>query len=134
MSDLLKSVAVALLNDGRIAELQFKLTSGAVIPVRFKAEHTSSVMLNLEQKLGEVFEKQSELLKGQDPRTMFPVAAKTVEKLQGAIATDGRPVLSMALQSGVRLDFALDQNAIPDLIDWLRELEAAGHQPPQKAN
>jgi hypothetical protein len=72
---------------------------------------------------------QRALLKGNDPRLFFQVGMKRVTKVQGAIGDDGTPLLSFVLQSGMRIDLGMPKDAIPNLISWLRELEALRREP-----
>jgi len=128
------AVGASLSPDGKTSVLQFKLANGKTAHVLFPTEGASSIMLNIERALGTLYEKQRKLLKGEDPRAFFAIGAKRVSKIQGAVATTGDPVVSFVLDSGVRLDFALGQAAIPELIAWLEELETVAKAKPSPAN
>jgi hypothetical protein len=124
------AVAAKLSPDGKTSVLVFKLANGKENYVQFPTGESASLMLNLEQALGTLFEQQRKLLKGADPRELFAVGAKRVSKIQGAVSTTGDPVVSFVLDTGVRLDFALGQTALPELIAWLKELEAVAKEKP----
>jgi hypothetical protein len=129
----LEAIGAALSEDGQVAELRLVRKNGTADHVRFPAAAAASVMLNIEQAIGTLFEKQRAMLAGQDPRTFFAIGAKHVVAIQGAVA-QGAPVVSFVLKSGVRMDFRLEQEAIRDLISWLQELEAVSQKPPAARN
>ncbi len=115
----------AISKDGNISELQVKRANGSVAHLQFPTEHAGAVMMGIEQAIATLFEAQRKMLGGNDPRTHFPMAAKRITKFQGAMATDGTPLMSLVLDTGFRLDFVLPPAVIHDLIDWLQRLEAA---------
>jgi hypothetical protein len=126
-------VGAGLSHDGQTAELHFLRKDGRVTPVQFPTAATASVLLNIEQALGTLFEQQRAMLKGQDPRNFFAIGTKHVVKVQGAIA-QGHPVVSFVLNTNVRLDFRLEPNGIHDLIEWLQGLEIHSRKPPKAYN
>ena len=123
--EFLKEFGAAITKDGRVAELQIKRANGSVAHLRFPTENAGAVMVSIEQALATLFEAQRKMLGGDDPRNHFPMAAKRVAKFQGAASSDGTPMMSLVLESGLRLDFALSQTIIGGLIEWLQRLEAA---------
>ncbi len=118
----LKAVAAGLSEDGRTAQLQFLLDDDSTVTVPFPSHHAATAMLEIQSALGTVFEQQRALIKGQDPRTIFAIQPMHPEAIQGG-AVQGLPVLSFVLSSKVRLDFALPQNKLRDLIVLLEGLE-----------
>jgi len=132
-SQFVEAVASRLSPDGQTTELGFLLKDGSITSVQFPAPAAASIMLNIEQALGTLFEQQRAMLKGRDPRTFFTLGAKQVVKVQGAVA-QGHPVVSFVLKSNVRLDFLLEPSAVPELIEWLRGLETRSHKPPDAHN
>jgi hypothetical protein len=129
-SQFVTNVAAGLSEDGHVAQLQFVRASGVSAYIQFPAAETASLLLSIEKALGEVFSLQRSLLKGQDPRTFFTIGAKRVSAIQGAVSTDGIPVLSIVLEQGVRLDLSLEGISIPELIEWLVGLNEASTQSP----
>jgi hypothetical protein len=132
-SMFLTAVNARLSSDGAVAQLEFLRANGKSAYVDFPAAATGTVLLNIEQALGRLFEMQRAALRGQDPRAFFAIGAKHVEKIQGAVA-QGKAVVSFALKSNVRLDFALDRTQVRGLIDWLQEVEKGLDRPPGPKN
>lgn len=124
-----QSIGAALSEDGRTAQLQVLRANGQTAYLDFPAEATASILLTIEQALAKVFELQRARLAGHDPRTFYALGAKRAKSFQGAVATDGTPVLSIVLDSGLRMDIALPETAIPELIKWLREFETIAKKP-----
>jgi hypothetical protein len=127
-TQLVKSTSAALSLDGHIAELQFVRGNGKTARIHFPMDQAGSIILSIEEALGQLFDAQREMLKGQDPRAFFPLSVKRVSKVQGAVSAEGTPVLSLVLSTGVRLDLSLDQTTIPDLIAWLEDLAVAARK------
>jgi hypothetical protein len=125
---LVSAVGAALSEDGKIAQLQFQRENGKIAYIDFLAAGAGPMLLNIEEALAKVFEMQRARLKGQDPRTFFAVGSKRVKALKPAIAA-GHPILSLELESGMRLDFALPENSLPELIGWLQDWEKVRIQP-----
>jgi len=132
--EFVTSIVSALSENGAIAELKFTRGNGTISHIRFPTEQTSSVMLSIEQSLGELFEKRLKITKGVDPKLIFPVAAKTVTTVQGAVSRQGTPVITFVLSSGLRLDFAVDRELVRELSEWLATLEQAQSQPQKPPN
>jgi hypothetical protein len=126
---LIHSVGASLSEDGQLAELQFVRANGQIAYIQFPAAMAGPMFVNIEEALAKVFEMQRALLKGNDPRLFFQVGMKRVTKVHGAIGDDGTPLLSFVLQSGMRIDLGMPKDAIPNLISWLRELEALRREP-----
>jgi hypothetical protein len=123
------AVSASLSTDGDVAQLQFRRANGKIAYIDFPTAAAGPMMLNIEQAMGTLFEMQRARVHGEDPRGVFAIGAKKVAKIQGAISVDGQPVLSLLLESKMRLDFALPQGALRELIEWLEELEAAQKLP-----
>jgi len=132
-SRFLDAVNARLSDDGTVAQLEFLRADRTSSFVEFNAAAASSVMLNIEQALGRVFEMQRAALKGQDPRTFYAIGVKHVVNIQGSIAQN-HAVVSFVLKSNVRLDFGLDRTKVRELIVWLQELEAGLDRPPERGN
>jgi hypothetical protein len=127
-SQFVEAVGASLSADGTVSELRFSRKNKSVIPIEFPTAAAASVLFNIEQALGRLFELQRAMLKGQDPRTFFSLGTKHVVKVQGAIA-QGMAIVSFVLKSNVRLDFALDRTRVRELIEWLQEVEAGLDKP-----
>src|SRR5579863_5866119 len=104
-----KEFGAAISQDGLVSELQIKRANGSVAHLQFPTENAGALMMSVEQSIATLFEAQRKILGGKDPRTSFPMAAKRIAKFQGAASTDGTPIMSLVLESGLRLDFALSQ-------------------------
>jgi hypothetical protein len=120
----------AISKDGLVSELQVKRANGSVAHLQFPTETAGAVMMGMEQAIATLFEAQRKMIGGKDPRTYFPMAAKRIAKFQAAAATDGTPIMSLILDSGLRLDFVVPQAVIHDLIEWLQRLEVASRMRP----
>ena len=127
---LLKAAGTALSEDGRLAELRLVRLDNSVACAHFRPEEAGAVLLCIEEALAKTAAAQRTLLKGRDPRNSFPVTAKHVTTIQGGISSQGVPILSLVLGSGVRLDFSLPPAAIPEIVTWLKTLEVASRAKP----
>jgi hypothetical protein len=120
---MVRGVQGGLGEDGKTGGLQFKRANGTTTNLQFPMEQAAGLLLGIEQQLGQMFERQRQMMpKGIDPRAWFPMSAKRVSNIQGAVGKDGTPVLSLVLSTGVRLDLALDQKSVRDLAAWLETL------------
>jgi hypothetical protein len=72
-----------------------------------------------EQAAGQAWELQKQALGGSDPRLAYRVNARSVQRFQGAYSTDGKPLMTVVLTTGLRLDLAVPLDDIPQLIEWL---------------
>jgi hypothetical protein len=133
-SQFIDQVSAAISEDGRTAELQIIRANGQTTYLQFPSEGAASVLLAMEQQLAKVFEMQRARIAGQDPRSFFPIGAKRVKKVQGAIGMGNIPVLSFELESGLRLDLAIDHSQIHSLIEWLEGLESDSLTPSPPRN
>ena len=127
------SVDADISEDGQVAELQFVRKNGKTTYIQFPTPVTTEIMINIEQALGALFEKQQAKLKGRDAKTSFANGPRHVVAIQGAVAQKA-PVLTFVLESGVRLDFRLEKEALSDLILWLRELAGLMQKPPERSH
>ena len=127
---LLKAVGTALSGNGRLAELRLVRLDDSVACAHFRPEEAGAILLCIEEALVEIVAAQRTLLKGRDFRNSFPVTAKHVTKIQGGIFSQGFPILSLVLGSGLRLDFSPSPAAIPEIVTWLKTLEAASRAKP----
>ena len=116
-------------NDGQIACLRVARANGEVTEFPFFAHKTVLILHAVERALGQIFERQREKIGGHDPRTFFQIGARRIPTVQGGVATDGTPLVSLVSDKGVRSDFALAASAISGLIDLLRNLEALAKKP-----
>lgn len=126
----LKAFGAALSGDGRVAELQCARVDGRVVRLHFRPEEAGAMLLGIEGALAKVAAAHRKLLQGLDPRNVFPVTAKSVSRIQGGIASDGTPIVSLLLNDGLRLDFSLGRAPLSDLIAWLKSLETASRAGP----
>ena len=130
-SQFLTEIDAALSDDGSVAELRMQRANGQTVSLQFPVEAAATILLGIELQLGKVFEKQRDRLGGRDPRTFFAMGAMRAKSIQGALATDGTPLLSFVLESGLRIDFALPKMTISDLLDWLQEFDTFANLPMQ---
>jgi hypothetical protein len=133
-SQLLDKFGSGISDDGKIVELRFARKNGKVAYVQCEYGLLSSVVLGIEQAAVQAYELQKSNLKGTDPRLVNPVSTQTVDRMQGAYTRDGKPVISFALKSGMRLELAVPEDGIPELIEWLEALEEARRTEKPKAN
>jgi DNA polymerase I-like protein with 3'-5' exonuclease and polymerase domains len=127
------SVDADISEDGQVAELQFVRKNGKTAYVQFPTSAAAEMMLNIEQALAAILEKQQTKLNGHNSKTAFGAEPKHVVAIQGAVAQKA-PVLSFVLKSGLRLDFRLEKEALSDLILWLRELAGLMQKPSERDN
>jgi len=128
-SRFLTSIGAALSDDGKIAELRMQIANGQIAFLPFPAEAAATILVGIERQLGRVFEMQRARLGGHDPAAFFAMGALCTKEVLGTIATDGTPLLSFVLKSGLRLDFPLEKTKISGLIDLLQEFDALANQP-----
>jgi hypothetical protein len=131
--NFLNRIGATLSADGKVAQLNLVNENGKKAFIQFPTSTAGTVLLDIEQALGQLFEKQRVMLKGEDPRCFFGVCNKNVVKIQGAIA-EGHPVVSFVLKSDLRLDFVLDRNLLRGLIEWLQDVEADLDKAPAPRN
>jgi hypothetical protein len=129
-----KAVGGGMSDDGHTFMLQFGLANGSATAITFPAAAASSLMLDTEKALGSLQRRQRAMLKGEDPRIFFPIGAKRAKTFQGAISHDGRPVLSLLLETDLRLDISVDPAQIPALIEFLRDLLTTQRKASRKAH
>jgi hypothetical protein len=118
-----RKVGGRLSADGQVGELDFIRENGEKVLISFPMRKAGTLVMSIEQAIGELFAAQAALLKGGDPRMFFGVGSHGVKKLLGGTA-QGKPILSLEMDTGLRLDFHLGKIQIRDLISWLEELAA----------
>jgi hypothetical protein len=133
-TQFVKKLGLSLTADGRTVGLQFVRENGTVAHLQFKYEDLPNVALHIENAMGKAYDRQVANLKGVDPRRMYQVKPRKVREIQGGTATGGIPVITVVLDTGLRLDLALDQTSLSELIPWLKKLlensrEAAAPKP-----
>jgi hypothetical protein len=128
-----QAVSAALSQDSTVAQIEFRRANGQSAYIPFPVAAAGSMFLNIERALGQLFEMQRAALRGQDPRTFFAIGAKKVAAIQGAVA-QGKPVISFVLESKIRLDLALEQTQVRELVEWLEELERGLDKPQSPGN
>jgi hypothetical protein len=126
-----EDIAGGMSADGRLFRLRFILADGQQIPVIFPSERAAAIVTTIAQVVGEQFNRQRDLLKGHDPRAFFPVGAFRTSKIEGGITQEGRPVLSVSLESGLRLDIQIERSTIPELIAILQDIEGTRVEEPR---
>ena len=93
----------------------------------------ASLILQIGSAAGQAFELQTQAL-GADPRLINPIKTQAVERLQGASSIDGKPLITAVLKSGLRLELAIPEDQIPELIEWLQTLESSLSRPKPRRN
>jgi hypothetical protein len=132
-SQYLRGFGGAISEDGRVGQLECVRANGTKTYLQFPMEAVGSIVIMFHRAIGSLFEKQRELLKGTDPRNIFPMGVMHLKSLQGAVA-QGKPILSLVTREDVRLDFWLDQTSKSELIEWLQGLSQASQNPPAARN
>lgn len=92
--------------DGAVAKLEFLRADGKSAYVDFPTAAAGKVMLDIEETLGRI---QRAALKGDDPRAVFDIGTKHVEKVHGTVAL-GKAIVSFVLNSGVRVGLCSGSN------------------------
>ena len=131
-STLLDQIGFGFSEDGKVVELRLIRKNGktAYVPVEFS--DLSNLVLRLQQAAGQAWELQRQVLGSVDPRLVHPITVSVVDSLQGAYSKSGDPIMTVVLQTGLRIDLGVPLDDIPALIEWLEELQASpskGEQP-----
>jgi hypothetical protein len=113
----------AISPDGKIVELKFVRTNGNVISIPCDYGRLSTVVLLIEQAAAKAYDLQKAAVGGIDPRLFDPLTTHDVERLQGAYTRDGKPIITLVLKSGLRINALVLEDDIPELIAWLEVLE-----------
>jgi hypothetical protein len=126
----LDKIGFAFAENGRVIEIQFMRKNGSVVhlPCEF-----STLVLRIGQAAGQAWELQRQALGGTDPRLMHPVTTQRVASFQGA-SVDRKPLLTVVLATGLRLNLSLPEDGIPELIAWLEEFERSRTKPKPSRN
>lgn len=132
-SQYLRGFGGAISEDGRVGQLECLRANGTKTYLQFPMEAAGSIVALFHRAIGSLFEKQRELIKGADPRNIFPMGIMHLKSLQGA-AAQGRLILSFVTREDVRLDFWLDEVSKSELIEWLQGLPKADQEPPASRN
>jgi len=133
-SQFLDKIGFAFAENGRLVELQFMRKNGNVVHLPCEFADLATLTLRIEQAAGQAWELQRHSLGGTDPRLMHPVTARKVARLQGAYSTDRKPLMTVVLTTGLRLDLFLPEDDIPELIAWLEEFERSRSKPKPSRN
>jgi hypothetical protein len=133
-SQFLDQIGFAFAEDGRIIEIQLKRKNGSVVYLPCNFPDLATLVLRIEQAAGQAWELQRQALGGTDPRLMHPVTARKVARLQGAYSVDRKPLMTVVLTTGLRLELSLPENDIPELIAWLEEFERSRSKPKPSRN
>jgi hypothetical protein len=123
----------AISPDGRIGQIECLRANGTRTYFQFPMAAAGSIITLFHRAVGSLFEKQRELIRGADPRNIFPMGVMHLKSVQGA-AGQGKPILSLVTREDVRLDFWLDPASASDLIQWLQGLSEAARSPPATRN
>lgn len=133
-SGFLNQIGFGFADDGKIVEMRFLRRNGKTAYVPCEYADLSSLCLRIQQAAGQAWELQKQALGGVDPRLMNPIRAHGVERLQGAYSTDQKPLMTVVLKTGLRIELSIPEGDIPELIEWLKELQASLSKPKQPRN
>jgi hypothetical protein len=120
---LLDAIGFRIWKDGRFVEMRFRRKDGTVANVYCAFDDLSAVFSRIGQASGKARELQIQSLGGVDPREVYPVNARRVSKIQVATTTEERPLLSIVLENGIQFELSLPEEAIPELLARLEELQ-----------
>lgn len=118
--------------DGREIILKFLDGAGGQVEVSAATNEIPAIVEGIERQMGNALELQRRVFKGVDPRLTDSVRARSVEKIQGAVSTEGVPVLSIETKTGMRLDLALDRSHIEGLLEFFEALRDEANGPERK--
>ncbi len=99
-----RGFAGAISPDGQIGQIECLRANGTKTYLQFPMAAAGSIVTLFHRAVGSLFEKQRELVKGTDPRNIFPMGVMHLKSIQGA-AAQGKPILSLVTREDVRLDF-----------------------------
>jgi hypothetical protein len=133
-SQFLDQIGFGFAEDGQIIELRLMRKNGTVAHILCNYPDLANLALRIEQVAGQAWQLQSQALGGTDPRLAHPVTARKVVRLQGAYSIDRKPLLTVVLSTGLRLDLSLPEDGIPELIAWLEEFEQSRSKPKPSRN
>jgi hypothetical protein len=128
-SQFFDQIGFGFADDGRVVELRFKRKNGKVAYVPCNFSDLSALVLHIEKAAGQAWELQTQALGGTDPRLMQPIRVHAADRFQGARSTEGKPLISVVLKTGLRLELSIPEDDIPELILWLEELQASRSKP-----
>lgn len=114
-------VGAVLSEDGKVTQLQFVRASGPTTYINVAAGQEASLVLKVEQALGSISSGHKSATGAPGTSTSFR-NARHVSGVEVKSAL-GVPVLSLILSTGLRMDFALNRNALRDVIACLQQLE-----------
>lgn len=103
------TIGSALSEDGEAAQLQFHRASGGVANVDFPTASMGDLLMAITAAMDRLVERQRK--SGRGPKKFFDLEAKRAAKIRGVIS-EGSPMLSVTLSSGVVLTFTV---ALADL-------------------
>jgi hypothetical protein len=132
-SQFFDKIGFGFANDGRTVELRFVRKNGKTAYVPCEYGDLASLILKIGSAAGQAFELQTQAL-GADPRLINPIRTQAVDRLQGASSIDGKPLITAVLKSGLRLELAIPEDQIPELIEWLETLESSLSTPRPQRN
>ena len=121
-TQFVRKLGLSLTEDGRAVGLEFVRENGTVAHLQFRYEDLPNLALHIEDAMGKAHYQQVASLKGADPRLIYQVRPRKVTSIQGGTATGGIPVVTVVLDTGLRLDLALDKTLLAELIPWLKRL------------
>jgi hypothetical protein len=130
----LDKIGCAFTENGRVVELQFMRKNGSVVHLLCEFADLATLTLRIGQAAGQAWELQRQALGGTDPRLMHPVTTQRVASFQGAYSVDRKPLLTVVLTTGLRLNLSLPEDGIPELIAWLEEFERSRTKPKPSRN
>lgn len=124
-SQFLQKIGLGFAEDGNVVELRLMRRNGQIAYVPCEYDDLSRLCLQIQYAAQQSWELQKQALGGTDPRTMRPTRAHGVERVQGAISHDQKPLMTVALKTGLRIELAIPEDDIPELIEWLEELQSS---------
>jgi hypothetical protein len=121
---VLRGHKAAVSDNGRFCVLTFTTADGKDHEIIVMFDQLADLVGRLEAASKESIARQTAALGGQDPRTFYPVKRRRLTTVGGGVTTDGVPMLALGIDGTLQLDVGLPVEQIPELIEWLRRLEA----------
>jgi hypothetical protein len=116
--------------DGSIVEFQFHRQDGSIAYVQLPTIRLATVFEKIQETAAMAYAQQRKVAGGADPRSMTPIHPMKVTRVQGA-AAEGKPILSLEINGSIRMDLALEDTQVAEMIEWLGQLRqiARVHSP-----
>lgn len=128
----LKRLGGGVAENGTYAVVTLERNDGEKFEFDLEPGYTLDLATKIETLGAKCIEEQRASLKGFDPRVFYPFPVRRIAKLGPGMDEQGRPLLSVTLDTGSRIDLALDPEQSRALFEWLGRFQDGNHLPQTK--